>query len=79
MVFLRPTIVRNPEDLNRTTDERYEYIRTQEEESLPDTRYLLNQRPGIGQTKPEQIPPLQTSSPVLEKVAESPVDEQEEH
>ena len=71
MVFLRPTIVRNPEDLNRTTVERYEYIRTNEEESLPDTRYLLNQSPGIAQTKPEQIPPLQTSSPVLEKALEN--------
>ncbi len=71
MVFLRPTIVRNPEDLNQTTVERYEYIRTNEEESLPDTRYLLNQRPGIGQTKPEQIPPLQMSSPVLEKALEN--------
>ena len=58
MVFLRPTIVRKPEDLNRTTDQRYEYIRTQEEESLPDSRYLLNERPGIAQTKPEQLPKL---------------------
>jgi general secretion pathway protein D len=70
MVFLRPTIVRQPEDLNRTTEERYQYIRTNEEESLPDTRYLLNQRPGIGQTKPESLPPLQ-SSPALEKAAEN--------
>ncbi len=67
MVFLRPTIVRKPEDLNKTTEERYEYIRTNEEESLPDTRYLLNQRPGIARTKPEQIPPLQSSSPALER------------
>ncbi len=78
MVFLRPTIVRSPTDLNRTTDERYEYIRTQEEESLPDTRYLLNQRPGIAQSKPEQIPPLQASSPDLEQAVESPDEEQTE-
>ncbi|MCP3955840.1 MAG: type II secretion system protein GspD, partial [Desulfobacterales bacterium] len=78
MVFLRPTIVRSPIDLNSTTDERYEYIRTQEEESLPDTRYLLNQRPGIAQSKPEQIPPLQASSPELEQAVESPDEAQSE-
>jgi general secretion pathway protein D len=58
MVFLRPTIVRNPGDLNKTTNQRYEYIRTEEEESLPDTRYLLNEKRRIGKTKPEQIPSL---------------------
>jgi len=79
MVFLRPTIVRSPEDLNATTDERYEYIRTQEEESLPDTRYLLNPRPGVGETKPEQLPALQSSSLVLKKANENLDDEQGEH
>ncbi|MCP4008690.1 MAG: type II secretion system secretin GspD [Proteobacteria bacterium] len=78
MVFLRPTIVRSPIDLNRTTDERYEYMRTQEEESLPDTRYLLNQRPGVAQSKPEQISPLQASSPELEQAVESPDEVQSE-
>ncbi len=58
MIFLRPTIVRNPGDLNQTTNQRYEYIRTEEEESLPDTRYLLNEKRRIGKTKPEQIPSL---------------------
>lgn len=79
MVFLRPTIVRSPDDLNATTDERYEYIRTQEEESLPDTRYLLNQRPGVGETKPAQLPALQSSSSVLKKANENLDDEQGEH
>ncbi len=78
MVFLRPTIVRSPGDLNETTDDRYEYLRTEEEESLPDTRYLLNQRPGIGQTKPEQIPPLQSASPTLQKAVVDPNEEQGE-
>ena len=45
MVFLRPTIVRNPSDLNTLTQDRYEYIRTEEEESLPDTRKLIKDKP----------------------------------
>ncbi len=58
MVFLRPTIVREPNDLAQTTQQRYEYMRTEEEEALPDTRYMLNKKPGIGKTKPAQLPPL---------------------
>lgn len=58
MVFLRPTIVREPTDLADTTRERYEYMRTEQEEALPDTRYMLNEKPGIGKTKPAQLPPL---------------------
>lgn len=45
MVFLRPTIIRKPSDLNILTQDRYEYIRTEEEESLPDTRRLLKDKP----------------------------------
>ena len=45
MVFLRPTIIRKPSDLNLLTQDRYEYIRTEEEESLPDTRKLLKDKP----------------------------------
>ena len=41
MVFLRPTIIRTPEDLDRLTQDRYEFLRTQEEESLPDTRNMM--------------------------------------
>ncbi|MEE9447085.1 MAG: type II secretion system secretin GspD [Arenicellales bacterium] len=45
MVFLRPTIIREPSDLNMLTRDRYEYLRTEEEESLPDTRRLLKAKP----------------------------------
>jgi len=58
MVFLRPNIIRKPSDLNMLTRERYQYIRTEQEESLPDTRYLLNDARNIGKQKPSQIPPL---------------------
>ena len=34
MVFLRPNIVREPSDLMQTTQERYEYMRVEEEEEL---------------------------------------------
>ena len=67
MVFLRPKIVREPTDLAQTTEERYEYMRTEEEEALPDTRYLLNKKPGIGKTKPEQIPPLTEANLDMER------------
>ncbi len=58
MVFLRPSIIRRPGDLNMLTRERYEYMRTEQEESLPDTRLLLNDARNIGKQKPIQIPPL---------------------
>ncbi len=45
MVFLRPTIIRQPSDLDKLTRDRYEFMRTEEEESLPDTRRLIKQRP----------------------------------
>jgi general secretion pathway protein D len=67
MIFLRPTIVRNPGDLDKTTAERYEYMRTEEEESLPDTRYLLNTQPSIGKTKSEQIPKLKLDDSTEER------------
>lgn len=41
MVFLRPKIIRTPEDLALITEERYEFIRNEEAESQPDTRRLL--------------------------------------
>jgi len=58
MVFLRPSIIRRPGDLNMLTRERYQYMRTEQEESLPDTRLLLNDARNIGKQKPIQIPPL---------------------
>jgi len=58
MVFLRPSIIRKPSDLNMLTRERYQYMRTEQEESLPDTRYLLNDARNVGKQKPIQIPPL---------------------
>ena len=45
MVFLRPRIIRTPSELDALTRDRYEYIRTEEEESLPDTRRLLKAKP----------------------------------
>ena len=45
MVFLRPTIIRSPEDLSLLTEERYEFIRNEEAESQPDTRRLLPDDP----------------------------------
>jgi len=41
MVFLRPKIIRSPEDLALLTEDRYEFIRNEEAESQPDTRRLL--------------------------------------
>lgn len=59
MVFLRPNIIRKPSDLNQLTSERYQFIRTEEEEGLPDTRYMLNEPRELGRKqKSIQIPPL---------------------
>jgi len=52
MVFLRPKIIRTPEDLALLTEERYEFIRNEEVESQPDTRRLLPD-------DPPQLQPLQ--------------------
>ncbi len=41
MVFLRPKIIRTPDDLALLTEDRYEFIRNEEAESQPDTRRLL--------------------------------------
>ncbi len=41
MVFLRPKIIRSPNDLALLTEDRYEFIRNEEAESQPDTRRLL--------------------------------------
>lgn len=58
MVFLRPNIIREPGDLNTLTRERYEYMRTEQEESLPDTRYMLNDDKKFEKGPSIQIPPL---------------------
>ncbi len=47
MVFIRPTIIRTPDELDMLTRDRYEYIRTEEAESLPDTRKLLKKDPPV--------------------------------
>jgi general secretion pathway protein D len=47
MVFIRPTIIRTPGELDMLTRDRYEYIRTEEAESLPDTRKLLKKTPPV--------------------------------
>lgn len=52
MVFMRPKIIRTPEDLALLTEERYEFIRNEEAESQPDTRRLLPD-------DPPQLQPLQ--------------------
>ena len=45
MVFLRPKIVRTPEDLATLTESRYRYIQGEELKSLPDTdRMIRNKR-----------------------------------
>ncbi len=41
MVFLRPKIIRTPEDLVSLTEDRYEFIRNEEGESQVDTRRML--------------------------------------
>ena len=45
MVFLKPKIIRTPEDLALLTRDRYEFIRAEEIESQPNTRHLLPDRP----------------------------------
>ena len=45
MVFLRPKIIRTPEDLALLTEERYEFVRNEEVESQQDTRRLLPDDP----------------------------------
>ncbi len=45
MVFLRPKIIRTPEDLALLTEERYEFIRNEEGEAQQDTRRLLPDDP----------------------------------
>ena len=45
MVFLRPKIIRTPEDLALLTEERYEFIRNEEAEGQQDTRRLLPDDP----------------------------------
>ena len=45
MMFLRPTIVRSPNDLAKITEERYEFIRNEEAESQQDSRGMLPDDP----------------------------------
>lgn len=45
MVFLRPKIIRTPEDLALLTKERYEFIRNEEAEGQQETRRLLPDDP----------------------------------
>lgn len=45
MVFLRPKIIRTPEDLALLTEERYEFIRNEEAEGQQETRRLLPDDP----------------------------------
>jgi general secretion pathway protein D len=45
MVFLRPKIIRTPEDLALLTEERYEFIRNEEVEAQQETRRLLRDDP----------------------------------
>jgi len=45
MIFLQPKIIRNPEDLNTLTSDRYELIRSEQTESQPETRNLLPEPP----------------------------------
>ncbi len=45
MVFLRPKIIRTPTDLAELTRDRYEFIRSEEIGSQPDTRRLLPEPP----------------------------------
>ncbi len=47
MVFLRPKIIRTPSELDMLTRDRYEYLRTEEAESMPDTRKLLKITPPV--------------------------------
>ena len=47
MIFLQPRIIRTPEDLTQITKERYEFIRAEEIESLPNTRKILKQPPPV--------------------------------
>ncbi len=47
MVFLRPKIIRTPEDLAKLTEDRYEFIRNEEAESQADTRRLLPGKPPL--------------------------------
>jgi len=41
MVFLKPKIIRTPEDLSAYTRDRYEYLQGTEANSLPDSRELI--------------------------------------
>ncbi len=45
MIFLKPKIIRTPDDLSLLTKDRYEFIRAEEVESQPDTRRLLPDPP----------------------------------
>jgi general secretion pathway protein D len=45
MIFLQPKIIRNPDDLNTLTSDRYELIRSEQSESQPQTRNLLPEPP----------------------------------
>ena len=48
MVFLKPKIIRSPEELSKFSQRRYEDIRNKEKEGQPRTRYLI----------PEATPPV---------------------
>ncbi len=55
MIFLRPKIIRTPMDLAELTRERYEFLRTNESESLPDTRKILDHPvPVVPEIAPEK-------------------------
>jgi general secretion pathway protein D len=41
MVFLRPIVMRGPEDANKLTLDRYDLIRAQQKRSTPESNILL--------------------------------------
>jgi hypothetical protein len=51
MVFLRPQIIRSPDDIQFHTQRLYESVRLQEGESLPESRRLIRD------AEPPVLPP----------------------
>jgi len=66
MVFLRPVVVRTPEDANKLSLDRYDLIRAQQRDNQPNPSFLLpiNEAPVL--PAPNAAAPMQSpaSSPV---------------
>jgi general secretion pathway protein D len=78
MIFIRPTVVRGPQNIEALTQDRYDYLIGEQHRTNPDPRIFWNdttrpQLPSIqGAPTAPLIPPLQVPVPVIPKADAEP-------